>query len=367
MPTSRLDATLTAVVRTPLLVLLVAWVAYVEVRTGALLSWPNLRSVLLEASLIAIVAAPCALLVIAGYIDLSVGSTLALGGVVAGSVLDGGHGAVAGVLAAVAAGGVVGTVNAVLTTGFGLSSFIVTLGMLTAVRGVALLWSPIPTSNFGEQFAVLGIGTVAGVPVPVVIAAVVLGGAALFLAATPSGRHVYAIGVNREAAYLSGVNVRRIPFALFVFSGCAAGLTGAIQTARLNSAPAGQLGTGYELVVLAAVLLGGVALTGGEGTVPGVVVGVLFLGLLANGLVLLGIPTFWQNVASGASLILAVAIGGVSVRLRRTLSARQLARATAVGPDSSANVSEPLTKSGGDRTLAARGHDARSTEGAETR
>ena len=326
MSASRLDTALTALVRTPLLLLLVGWVGFVELQTGALLNWPNLRGVLLEAALIGIVAAPCALLVIAGYIDLSVGSTLALGGVVAGGVIDAGRGAPAAIAAAVLAGAVVGLVNAALTTIFGLSSFIVTLGMLTAVRGAALLWSPIPTSNFGDQFAMLGIGTVLGVPVPVVIAVVVLVASAVFLNVTPAGRHLYAIGVNREAAYLSGVNVKRIPFALFMFSGCAAGLTGAIQAARLNSAPPGQLGTGFELVVLAAVLLGGVALTGGEGTVFGVVIGVLFLGLLGNGLILLGVTSFWQNVASGVSLILAVAIGGLSQRFRTKLLARRLAR-----------------------------------------
>ena len=309
--------------KNPLLALLVVIVVVVQVATGDLLQWPNLRSVLIDGAIIAIVAVPVGMLIIAGFIDLSVGSSLALGGVVAGIVMNGGGGSPAvAVLLAVAAGAIVGLFNAVLTCVLGFSSFITTLGTLTAVRGVAQLMSPLPRNSFGSEFGFLGVGTLAGIPTSVWIAVVIFVVAALFLVLTPAGRHVYAIGVNREAAYLSGVSIRRIPFVLYILSGAAAGLAGTIVVARLNSAPSGQLGVGFELAVLTAVLLGGVALTGGEGTVFGIATGVLFLGILNNSLVLVGVSSFWQSVASGLALIVAIALSVLVQRVRRALDAR---------------------------------------------
>jgi ribose transport system permease protein len=323
-----LRAAVEGVVRTPLLVVLIVLVVGVQLATDSFFGWQNIRGILQDSAVIAIVAIPVAMLLIAGYIDLSVGSSLALGGVVASLVMDKGAGqpAVAIVLAIVA-GAVVGLVNAVIITVLGLNSFITTLGTLTAVRGVAQLISPTPRNNFGDQFGMLGVGTVAGIPLSVWIAALLLIAAGIFLALTPTGRHVYAVGVNRQAAYLSGVPVRRLPFALFVLSGAMSGFAGTIVAARLNSAPAGQLGAGFELVVLTAVLLGGVALTGGEGTIFGVVVGVLFYGALNNSLVLLGVTTFWQAVASGLALVAAIGLSALThvVRVRlATARARKL-------------------------------------------
>jgi ribose transport system permease protein len=318
--------------RNPLLVLLVIIVVGVQLATGSLLQWPNMRSLLIDGAIIAIVAVPCGMLLIAGYIDLSVGSTLALGGVVAGLIMNEGAGSpVVAVLLAVLAGAAVGLFNAVLTCVLGFSSFITTLGTFTAVRGVAQLVSPLPRNSFGPDFGILGVGTLAAIPVSVWIALAALLLGALFLARTPAGRHVYAIGVNREAAYLSGVSIRRIPFVLYVLSGASAALAGTIVVARLNSAPSGQLGVGFELAVLTAVLLGGVALTGGEGTMFGVATGVLFLGILKNSLVLVGVSSFWQSVASGLALVVAIALSVLVQRVRRLLDARAarlLSRAT---------------------------------------
>lgn len=314
------------VVNNPLVVILILMVIAVQAITGAQLSPANLRGVFLDVSVIAIAAVPVAMLVIAGYMDLSVGSTLALGGVTAGLVMRDTGSAVLAVTVAVLAGTLVGLVNAFLITVVGLSSFITTLGMLTAARGVAQLLAPLPVSGFDVSFTILGIGAVGGVPVPAVIGAVLLVAAGAFLTLTPAGRHIYAIGVNREAAYLSGVAVRRIPFILYLVSGAAAGLAGAVTVARLNSAPAGQLGAGFELAVLTAVLLGGVALTGGAGNMFGVLVGVLFMGMLTNGLTLLGVPTFWQSVASGVALISAIAISVGTQILRGRLVARDAQR-----------------------------------------
>lgn len=325
---------LTALVNNPLLVLLVLMVLVVGIVTnGSLFNWTNLRGVLLDGAIIAIVAVPAAMLIIAGYIDLSVGSTLALGGIVAGTIMSNGQGApVLAVAAAIGAGALVGLANGLAAAVFGLSPFITTLGTLTAVRGVAQLVSPLGANNFGDEFGVLGVGTLLGVPVAVWIGLAIIVLGALFLGLTPAGRHVYAIGVNRRAAHLSGVHVRRLPFLLYLVTGGAAGLAGAITVARLNSAPAGQLGLGFELTVLAAILLGGIALTGGEGTMLGVAVGVLFLGLLNNSLLQLGVTSFWQNVASGVALVAAIAIGAATHRLRARLQAVEARRLAVAAP-----------------------------------
>ncbi|NGO68148.1 ABC transporter permease [Streptomyces boncukensis] len=307
-PRVPLARALAVVRRQPLIVVLTAMVLAFQLSTGSFLDPANLRGIATDAATLAIVAVPAALLVISGYLDLSVGSTLALGGLVAGRLAGQGQPPVLAVAGGLAAGAAVGVVNGFLCCYLGLSAFVVTLGMLTAVRGLAQQLFPLPLSGFGSGFAWLGGARIAGVAAPVVIAAFVLAAGALFLALTPAGRHIFAIGVNREAAHLSGINIRRIPFTLFVVTGTAAALAGAIKASVLDSVVAGTSGAGFELTVLTAVLLGGVALTGGSGSIPGVLLGVLFLGSLQNGLTLLDVPTFWQQITQGTALVAGTAL-----------------------------------------------------------
>lgn len=305
-----------AALRHPLLPVLAVLVVAFQLSTGIFLDPGNLRGIALDAATIAIVAAPLALLIIGGYLDLSVGSTLALGGLIAGWLAGEQHQPLpVAVLGALAVGAAVGGINAVLCCYAGLSSFIVTLGMLTAVRGLDQQLFPLPLSNFGTGFAWLGGAKLAGIAAPVVIAALVLAGAAAFLALTPSGRHVFAIGVNREAAYLSGINIRRTPAVLFVVTAAAAALAGAIKASVLDSIASGTSGLGFELTVLTAVLLGGVALNGGAGSIFGVLLGVLFLGALQNGLTLLSVPAFWQLMAQGLALVVGAGLAYLGPRL----------------------------------------------------
>src|SRR6218665_93142 len=304
--------------RYPLLPLLIALIIGFGIATdGSIVSWSNLRGVLLDAAITSIVAVPGALLIIAGYIDLSVGSLLALGGVVAGMVIKDTGSSALGVIAGITAGALVGLVNGLVSAIGGLSSFITTLATLTIVRGVTQLISPLSLNDFGNEFGWLGVGAIAGIPLAVWIAVIIALVGAFFLALVPAGRHVYAVGINPHAAFLAGVRVRMLPAALFVLSGAGAGAAGVLTPARLNSAPAGQLGVGFELTVLTAILLGGVALKGGDGTILGVLFGVTFLGLLRNGLVLLGVQTFWQSVVSGIALIAAIALAGNVSKLRQ--------------------------------------------------
>ncbi|BEL04268.1 ABC transporter permease [Actinoplanes sichuanensis] len=318
LPRRRLvaDTGRAAALRHPMLPLLVLLALAFHLSTGSFLDPVNLRGIALDAATIAIVAAPLALLIISGYLDLSVGSTLALGGLVAGWLAADGHSLPVAVLGALAAGAAVGALNALLCCHAGLSSFIVTLGMLTAVRGLGQQLFPLPLSNFGTGFAWLGGAALAGIAAPIVIAAAVLAGAAAFLALVPAGRYVFAIGVNREAAHLSGINVRRTPAALFVVTAAAAALAGAIKASVLDSVASGTSGLGFELTVLTAVLLGGVALSGGAGSIFGVLLGVLFLGALQNGLTLLSVPTFWQLIAQGVALIVGAGLATLAPRLQ---------------------------------------------------
>ena len=310
LPRPRVLATggLTTVRRHPLIAVLAVLVPAFQLSTGSFLDPANLAGIATDAATLAIVAVPLALLVISGYLDLSVGSTLALGGLVAGRLASGGQSPAVALAGGLAAGAAVGAVNGVLCCYLGLSPFIVTLGMLTAVRGLAQQLFPLPLSGFGDGFAWLGGARIAGLAAPVVVAAVVLVVGALFLALTPAGRHVFAIGVNREAAHLSGIDIRRTPLVLFVATGVAAALAGAVKASVLDSAVAGTSGAGFELTALTAVLLGGVALTGGSGSILGVLLGVLFLGGLQNGLTLLNVPTFWQQMAQGVALVAGAAL-----------------------------------------------------------
>lgn len=327
----------------PLLVVLVVLVAVVQLVTGSLLSLGNLRGIGLDAAVIAIVAAPVAMLFIAGYLDFSMGGVLALSGVTAALLLRSGADPLVAVLGAIVVGALIGAVNATLTTIVGLSAFVTTLGMMIATRGFAQLIAPLPISGFPPGFAFLGIGNIAGIPVPIWIAAVVLILSAVFLNRAPAGRHVYAIGVSREAAFLSGLKVRAIPFALYVYTGAASGLAAVITIARLNSAPAGQIGQGFELSVITAVLLGGVSLMGGAGSIFGVLIGVLFMGVLRNSLVLLNVQNFWQDVASGIALIAAVGLAFLTNRLRQRVFALEArsAAADAESPQTESTAQNP--------------------------
>jgi ribose transport system permease protein len=280
----------------------------------AFLTVDNFRNIFIQASVISVAAVPMALLLIAGKVDLSVGSTLALGGVTTGLLITHGVAVTPAILAGVAAGAVVGAVNGLLVEIWDLSPIIVTLGALTAVRGLATTLAPDPVFGFDDSFLALGENDVLGIPYLVLLAAAVFLLGAAVLSRMPAGRHVYAIGVNPEAAYLSGVRVRRIGLLLFIATGTAAALAGVMLAARLGSAPSGALGVGFELDVLTAVILGGVAFNGGRGTIAGVFLGVLFLGILQNGLTLENVPAATALMVKGAVLMMAAALDRVAVR-----------------------------------------------------
>jgi len=288
---------------------IVALICYFGVAGSNFLTTGNFIDILRTSATTIVVAVPITFLLIAGKVDLSIGSTVALGAVLTGVLMTQHHVApLPASLIGVGAGALVGTVNGVLCTTLRLSPIIVTLGMLTAVRGVTLAIAPNPVFGFGEGFDAFGTTNLIGVPWLVWVAALVVAVGTVVLAMTPFGRHIFAIGNNEEAAYLSGIRSHRAVFIVFVATGAAAGLAGVMFAAQLDSAPSGSLGVGFELTVLTAVLLGGVAFNGGRGSIHGGVLGVLFLVILQNGLTIVNAPTATGSIISGCVLVFAAGL-----------------------------------------------------------
>jgi ribose transport system permease protein len=259
------------------------------------------------------------LIILSGGIDLSVGSVLALSGAVAAGLLKNGvavprtdvflevtvSGAIA---AALIVGTVLGWFNGFVITRFKLPPFVATLGMLSIARGLTMLWTGgFPITRLGSSFGFMGSGHWLGLPMPVWISGVIVIAFTIMLKRTRFGRHVYAVGGNERAAALSGLNVNRIKLAVYTAGGALAGMAGLLVTARLDSATP-NAGLSYELDSIAAVVIGGTSLNGGRGTLMGTVLGCLIIGVLNNGLVLLEVSPFWQQVVKGAVILAAVAV-----------------------------------------------------------
>ncbi len=301
----------------PLLGLLVLGAA-LSILTDRFLSFSNLANVGQQIAVISIVALGATYVIIAGGIDLSVGSVVALSSVVfALAFSNAGLAWPVAVLAALATGIAVGVVNGLLVTLGRLPAFIATLATLSMARGLALVVSEgRPISGFPDEFRTITSGRIVGdVPVSIGLTIVlfVLGG--LALRHTVFGRAVYAVGGSEEVARLSGIRVVRLKVAIYALAGFCAAVGGLVLTSRLNSAQP-VAGQGLELDVIAAVVIGGASLSGGQGTAFGTLLGALIIGVLRNGLNLLNVSSFWQQVAVGA--VIAAAVMTDTLRRRRS-------------------------------------------------
>jgi ribose transport system permease protein len=268
----------------------------------------NLLNVAEQTSINAIVAVGMTFVILSGGIDLSVGSIVALSGVVLGDALRGGGPLLLALPLAVVIGTLCGAINGTLIVRGGLPPFIVTLGMMSVARGAALVFTEgRPVSGFDPAFRSIATARMAFIPAPVIITAVVYLAAHLVLTRTAFGRYVYAIGGNEEATRLSGVNVYFHKTWIYGVSGFMSALAAIILTARLNSAQpiAGMM---YELDAIAATVIGGTSLMGGEGTLVGTLIGALIMGVLRNGLNLLGVSSFLQQIVIGAVIVGAVLV-----------------------------------------------------------
>jgi len=274
----------------------------------------NLSNVMLQISINGILAVGMTFVILAAGIDLSVGSVLAFSGMVAAGFVHGAapYGVGWGIVAGLVAGAACGAVNGLVVAGFRLPSFVVTLGMLSAARGMVQIWNDgqsIP--GLSDSFLFIGEGRVAGVPVPVWLFLVVLVIAWVVLRYTRFGRHVYAVGGNEKSAKTSGISTRKVQFAVYTICGLCAGLAGVVLTARTTSALTNS-GAGYELDAIAAVVIGGTSLSGGVGGVVGTLFGALIIGVINNGLDLLGVSSYYQQVIKGVVIVVAVLLDSAS-------------------------------------------------------
>jgi ribose transport system permease protein len=283
-------------------------------QSEAFLTVDNLRGIALQSAATVVLAVPTALLLMSAGIDLSVGSTLAVAGVVAGLFWQQDLVWV-GLAAGLAAGIVIGLINGSLVSLVGLNPIVVTLGTLAIGRGVAQVLAGDPIFEFPEAIVEFGAGGFLEIPNLVWVAIVVVIVGMIVLNQLPFGKYLVAVGVNERAAYLAGLRVKLIKLSLYVATGLGAAIAGMMLAARFNSAPGGTLGVGTELLVLTAVLLGGVPFTGGRGAIWRVVIGVLLLAMLRNGLVLLNFSSEAAQIVLGAVLIVAAALELVRQRL----------------------------------------------------
>ena len=265
------------------------------------------------------------MIILSGGIDLSVGSVLAFSGAVTAGLLKNGvalqrfdalieftvWGAIG---AGLAVGAALGWFNGFVITRFKLPPFVATLGMLSIARGLTMLWTGgFPITGLGEEYGFIGTGHALGVPMPVWISAALAAFFVLITRRTPFGRYLYAVGGNERAALLSGLNVKRVKLLAYTLGGALSAVAGLLVTARLDSATP-NAGFSYELDSIAAVVIGGTSLSGGRGSILGTTIGCLIIGVLNNGLVLLEVSPFWQQVVKGVVILVAVAIDRASRR-----------------------------------------------------
>lgn len=279
----------------------------------------NFWNVLRQISVNVCISTGMTLVVLTAGIDLSVGSVLALSGAITAGLLRNGipipsanlfigFTLLGGMVAGLLTGSVLGWFNGWTITRFNLPPFVATLAMLTIARGLTMLWTEgFPITGLGDSFTYLGTGWFLGIPVPVWVSGLLVTVAVLVTNKTRLGRYIYAIGGSESAARLSGVNVERIKVIVYTLAGTLAAVGGLLVTSRLDSAQP-NAGVSYELDSIAAVVIGGTSLSGGRGSILGTVQGAVIIGVLNNGLVLLNVSPFWQQVVKGFVILLAVII-----------------------------------------------------------
>jgi inositol transport system permease protein len=299
---------------------LIAMIFVMSLLSPVFLSTRNLLNVVRQVSVIGLISLGVTLCIISKGIDLSSGSVLALAAVVAASLAQKGDWAAkmfpnvpelplfVPIIAAIIVGTLVGMINGGFIALTGIPAFIATLGSYVSIRGLALLYSDgRPISSLTKSYQFIGQGYILGIPVPVIIFLLMALVTWVLLNYTKFGKSVYAVGGNITAAEVSGINVKKTLIKIYAYAGMLAGLSAVVLTARVNTGQPG-MGVGYELDAIAATTIGGTSHSGGLGTIQGAVVGALILGVLNNGLNLLGVSAYWQQILKGVIIVGAVVI-----------------------------------------------------------
>ncbi|MEW8972921.1 MAG: ribose ABC transporter permease [Tissierellaceae bacterium] len=290
---------------------LIIFSVIISILSPRFLTKSNLLNVFRQTSINAIIAAGMTFVILTSGIDLSVGSILGFSGAVAAKMLATGSNIFLALLVAIIIGGISGILNGIIITRGKVQPFIATLAIMILLRGATLVFTsgrPIAVQAASEVspiFRWIGTGNIFGIPVPIIIMAIVFMVCYFILNYTQFGRHIYAVGGNEEASLLSGINTDRVKTIAYLISGVLAAVAGIIVTSRLSSAQP-TAGDGYELDAIAAVVLGGTSLVGGQGTIAGTIIGALIIGILNNALNLMDVQSYYQMIAKAIVILIAV-------------------------------------------------------------
>ena len=305
--------------------ILLALIVFFSLSSPFFLSFENGINIIRQVAIFGICAVGMTFVILIGGIDLSTGSILAVSAAVAARLMVSGVHPVWATTAALVLGVVFGLINGFFICKLNLVPFIATLGTMTALRGVAMeLTEGRGVFGIARSFSVIGQGYVGHIPIPAIIMIITFALGYMLLEMTKFGRYVYGIGDNEEAARLSGVNVKRIKYAVYAFSGFLSALAGIVFLSRLMSAQP-TAGQGYELEIITAVVLGGISMKGGEGKISRVIIGVIILGVLVNGMIMMNISPFYQFVVKGIVLLLAVSYDMVMLDRRNKIISASIA------------------------------------------
>ena len=290
-----------------IVLVLVVLIVMFSVLSKNFLTKTNIINILRQVSVNGIIAVGMAIVLITGGIDLSVGSVAGIACVSTALLMNAGVPWFIAIVLVLLISACAGLINGFSISQLGISPFIATLAMMTALRGCAyLLTGGLPVFGFPDDILFMGKGSVLGIPVPVIIMVTIFVISIIVMDKTKFGVYVYGVGGNEEATRLSGINVKKIKYMTYVISSVLSGLAGVILLARVNSGQP-KAGDGYEMDAITSVVIGGISMSGGEGNMPFVIVGVLIMGVLSNGMVMLNIQDYTQQVVKGLVLLLAVA------------------------------------------------------------
>ncbi len=291
---------------TGLLLILLLFVVTLSIISEHFFTFQNIINIIRQAAINGIIAIGMTYVILTGGIDLSVGSILGCSSIVAALIMVETELVSLAILGGVATGLLLGFVNGVIITKFSLPPFITTLGSMVLVRGLALIVSQgRPVSNFPDSFRFLGAGVIGIIPVPVVVVVLLFAAAYIVLRFTTIGRTIFAIGTNSRAAHIVGYAVNRYLALIYVFSGVLSAFAGLLLIGRLNSAQP-IIGEGYELDAIAAVVVGGTSLFGGSGGIGGTAIAVLIIAVIDNGLNILNVSSFYEQIVKGALIAVAL-------------------------------------------------------------
>lgn len=278
----------------------------ITIVSPAFMTLSNITNIFTQVSTNAIIAIGMTFVILTGGIDLSVGSTVAISGALAASILKSTNNIPLAILVAAITGIIIGLINGILISKGKLQAFIVTLATMTIFRGATLVFTNgTPISKLSETFVKIGNGKIGFIPIPVIITIIILIISIYLLTQTRFGRYLYALGGNEDSAKLSGINTNKIKTLVYMISGFASSIAGIIIASRIGSASP-NAGTSFELDAIAAVVIGGTSLSGGEGKITGTIIGALIIGVLNNGLNLMNVSPFYQSIVKGLVILIAV-------------------------------------------------------------